>query len=60
MTITPEELQEISEHAHQIAAILYRHTLKSELKDLESLEKTVRQQVIEHVSPKIALFLSVK
>ncbi len=41
----------------ELAALLYEETNKSELTDLESIEKSVRQQMLEHVSPKVALFL---
>jgi hypothetical protein len=30
---------------------------RSQLRDLEGIEKTVRQQVLEYVGPNIALFL---
>ena len=44
----------------ELASLLYEETNQSELTDLESIEKTVRQQMLEHVSPQIALFLSNK
>jgi hypothetical protein len=43
-------LQELSE-------LLYEEADKSQLKDLEGIEKTVRSQVLKYVSPEIALFL---
>ena len=42
----------------EIAEILYHNTDKSELNDLDGIEKSVRRQMLEHVSPDVALFLS--
>lgn len=59
--MTPEETQRIQECVSEIAAILYKNTAhSSELSSLEAIETTVRQQMLEHVSPNIALFLSNK
>lgn len=60
MTMNPEESQRLEACIQEAAAILYRNTPSSELKTLESIEKTVREQILQHVSPKIALFLSAK
>jgi hypothetical protein len=58
--MTPEESQRLQACIQEAAAILYRNTASGELKTLESIEKTVREQILQHVSPKIALFLSAK
>ena len=58
--MTPEESQRLEACIQEAATILYRNTPKNKLKTLESIEKTVREQIIQHVSPKIALFLSAK
>lgn len=58
--MTPEEAKQVQVHIREIAAILYRNTPESELSNLESIEKNVRGQVLEHVSPEIAVFLSSK
>ena len=55
--MTPEEAEQVQAHIRAIAAILYKNTPASELTNLETLEKSVRRQVLEHVSPNIALFL---
>jgi hypothetical protein len=39
---------------------LYNNTPKAKITTLEEIEKAVRQQMMEQVSPKIALFLSKK
>ena len=56
--MTPEEQERIQACTQEIGEILYRNTPKGELKNLEGIERTVRQQMLEHVSPKVALFLS--
>ena len=44
----------------ELASLLYEQTDKSQLTDLEGIEKTVRRQILERVSPEIAIFLSKK
>ena len=56
--MTPNEIERLKACSQEIAEILYRNSDPSELKDLDSIEKTVRRQMLEHVSPAIALFLS--
>lgn len=58
--MTPEEAQRVQECIQEIAAILYKNTAPSQLKSLEAIETTVRQQMLEHISPNVALFLSNK
>ena len=58
--MTPEEQKRLQACINEIAQILYNNTPKAELTTLEAIEKTVRQQMMEYVSPKIALFLSKK
>jgi hypothetical protein len=41
----------------ELATLLYEEADKSQLTNLEGIEKTVRAQVLEYVSPEIALFL---
>ena len=55
MTIDKQE--RIEACIQELAALLYEQADRSQLQDLEGIEKTVRQQVLEHVSPNIALFL---
>ena len=55
--MTPEEAKQVQAHIRALAAILYKNTPTSELTNLETIEKNVRRQVLEHVSPNIALFL---
>lgn len=44
----------------ELASLLYEESDQSQLTDLEGIEKTVRRQVLERVSPEIAIFLSKK
>lgn len=56
--MTPEEQERLRACTQEIAEILYRNSEKAELKTLEGIEQTVRQQMLEYVSPEVALFLS--
>jgi hypothetical protein len=56
--MTPEDQAALTNHAREIGKILHRNTPKDTIQTLEGIEKTVRGQVLEHVSPEIALFLS--
>lgn len=56
--MNPEKQERLQACLQELAALLYEETQESELTDLESIEKTVRQQMLKHVSPEIALFLS--
>jgi hypothetical protein len=58
--MTPEQQKRLQACLQELATILYEQTDKSQLTDLESIEKTVRTQMLEQVSPQIALFLSSK
>ena len=58
--MTPEEKERLQAAVKEIAAILYKKTSPSELETLEGIEKTVRSQMLEQVSPEIAFFLSNK
>lgn len=60
MSMTPEKAQRLQACIQEIATILYEETSTDQLTNLESIEKTVLQQMLEHVSPQIALFLSSK
>jgi hypothetical protein len=41
----------------ELATLLYEEADKSQLTNLEGIEKTVRSQMLEYVSSEIALFL---
>ncbi len=54
--MNPEDAQELQAHIQGIAKILYKNTDKTDLVSLETREKSVRQQMLEHVSPEVAFF----
>lgn len=56
--MTPEEAQAVRSHVEAIAAILYANTDSEKLKTLEGIELSVRQHMLETVSPQIGVFLS--
>lgn len=58
--MTPEDAQQLQAYIQGIAQILYKNTSKADLVSLEAIEKSVRQQMLEHVSPQVAFFLSNK
>jgi len=58
--MTPDKQERIKACIQELAALLYEETDKSKLIDLEGIEKTVRRQILEQVSPDIAIFLSNK
>ncbi len=55
--MTPQEQERLQACITEIAQILYNNTAKENITTLEGIEKAIRQQMMEHVSPKIALFL---
>lgn len=58
--MTPAERQELETCLKRASEILYNNTQPELLSNLEGIETTVRSQVLEYVSPQIALFLSTK
>ena len=64
--MTPEDKKLLDSHVKEIAKILYRNAPTEKLKSFvhasanEGIETAVRDQVLEHVNPKIAFFLSQK
>ena len=60
MSMTPEEKERLAAHIQEIAKILYKNTPPEKIETFEGIEYSVREQVLDHVSPKIAFFLSEK
>lgn len=56
--MTPEQIERLKACSQEIAEILYHNTPEQELNDLDGIEKSVRRQMLEHVSPEVAFFLS--
>ncbi len=58
--MTPEESQKLQEHITAIAKIFYQNTPSEDLVSIETIEKSVRQQILEKVSPQVAFFFQRK
>ncbi len=58
LVMTPEDQKRLETCTAEIAEILHRNSDPIDLDSLEGIEQTVRQQMLEHVSPRVALFLS--
>jgi hypothetical protein len=56
--LPPEQVELIRQHSNEIAKILYADTDPATLDSLEAIETTVRQKMLEHVSPEVGIFLS--
>jgi hypothetical protein len=56
--MTPEKAKAIKAHAEAIATLLYEEADPEQLTTLAGIEKTVRDQVLEYVTPHIGVFLS--
>lgn len=52
-----EKQERIKACVQELATLLYEEADENQLVDLEGIEKTVRKQVLEYVSPEIAFFL---
>lgn len=56
--MTPLERKELEACLKRASEILYDNTQPESLETFEGIEKTIREQVLEHISPQIALFFS--
>ena len=56
--MTPSEKLRLEECIREASEILYNDSEPEKLETFEDIEKKVREQVLEEISPKIALFLS--
>ena len=56
--MTPEEKIELTKHINAIGKILYKQTKPEQVETLAKIEETVREQMLEHISPQIGIFLS--
>lgn len=59
-TMTPEEQSIIDQKLREVAEILYKNTPKEELATFETIELSVRNHLLEKVSPRIGEFFSMK
>jgi len=56
--MTPKEKQALDQHVQAIAKILYADADKSQMTNLGEIEGVIRDQLLEHVSPQLGIFLS--
>lgn len=56
--MTPEEKQELDQHVQAIAKLLYKDADRSRMTNLGEIEVVIREQLQEHVSPQLGVFLS--
>jgi len=56
--MTPQETKELQAHLEAAAAILFKNTPTQQLQDFESLERSVRDHMLEQVSPQIGNFFT--
>ena len=54
--MTPEDKQQLKAYLKGAAEILYRNTEPTELSSFESLEKSLRQKMLEEVGPELGSF----
>ncbi|MBG1245565.1 ISKra4 family transposase, partial [Nostoc sp. NZL] len=52
--MSQEKQERIKACLQELATLLYSEADKSQLIDLEGIEKTVRSQILEYVGPEIA------
>jgi hypothetical protein len=57
ITMNEDKQERLKACLKELATLLYEEADKSQLTNLEGIEKTVRSQILEYVSPEIALFL---
>jgi hypothetical protein len=54
--MTPEDKQQLKAYLKGVAEILYRNTEPTEISSFESIEKSLRQKMLEEVGPELATF----
>jgi hypothetical protein len=54
--MTPEDRQKLEEHIEGIAQILYQNTPQEQLENFETIEITLRNEMLTKVTPRIGEF----
>lgn len=54
--MTPEDEKQLKAHLKAVVAILYKNTASSALKSFEGIKKSLREQILKEVEPKLASF----
>jgi transposase len=52
--MTPEKQKKLNQHLQGIAEILYEEADETQLTNLAGIEKTIREQTLEHITPELA------
>ncbi|MBD2523330.1 hypothetical protein H6G86_12880 [Nostoc sp. FACHB-133] len=56
----PANQKKLQEHLQAIAEILYQKAETEELQSLAGIEKTIRGQTLEYITPELGVFFSKK
>jgi hypothetical protein len=56
----PDHQKKLQEHLQAIAKILYQEAQIEELESLAGIEKTIRAQTLEYITPELGIFFSNK
>lgn len=56
MNLTPEQLERLDACIKEIGKIFYSQTDSEKLQDMEMLESTIRQHILEYIGPKLLFF----
>ena len=54
--MTPSDKEQLKSHLKAVAEILYKNTDPTELKSFDSIEKSLRQKMLEEVGPELGSF----
>jgi hypothetical protein len=54
--MTPSDQEQLKAHLKAAAEILYKNTDPTELKSFDSIEKSLRQKMLEEVGPELGSF----
>ena len=54
--MTPSDQEQLKVYLKAAAEIIYRNTEPTELKNFESIEKSLRQKMLEEVGPELGNF----
>jgi hypothetical protein len=54
--MTPSDQEQLKSHLKAVAEILYKNTDPTELKSFDSIEKSLRQKMLEEVGPELGSF----
>lgn len=59
-TMKPASQKKLQKHLQTVAKILYQEAETEELESLAGIEKTIRAQILEYITPELGVFFSKK